>query len=275
MNILLNKPRTNQGLTRNMLRSICPAVFAPIPHSSRSDKYSFVSTESVLDSMEDEGFVPVHANQQKVRKEDRFGYQKHLIRFSKIDDLSMPDGERPEILFVNSHDGTSSFQLHAGFYRFACANGLVVSDGECARIRILHKNFTPDAVLTAVHGVAENMPRLIESIRRMKAVRLTDFERIEFARQALTLKYEEGKSPITPDRLLSVKRFGDSENNLWMTYNVVQENLIKGGQIGCQYVNGYFQRCRTRKVTSIDNNVRINKGVWNLADEFCRMKLIA
>lgn len=273
--MLLNQTRGRQGLTRNTLRSICPAVFAPVPHSNRSDKYAFVNTESVLDTLEDEGFVPVLANQQRVRKEDRFGYQKHLIRFSRIEDLFMPDGERPEILLVNSHDGTSSFQLHAGFYRFACSNGLIVSDGEFARIRLLHKNFTPDGIMTAVHEIVKNIPRLTESINRMKAVKLNDFERFEFARRALTLKYEEGKAPITPERLLAVRRFGDGENNLWMNYNIVQENLIKGGQMGCQFVNGSYQRCRTRQVTSIDKNVQINKGIWNLADEFCKMKLVA
>ncbi len=36
--------------------------------------------------------------------------------------------EANEIIFLNSHDGTSSYQMLAGMFRFVCQNGLVCGD---------------------------------------------------------------------------------------------------------------------------------------------------
>ena len=33
-----------------------------------------------------------------------------------------------EIVLLNSHDGTSSYQMLAGMFRFVCSNGLVCGD---------------------------------------------------------------------------------------------------------------------------------------------------
>ena len=37
-------------------------------------------------------------------------------------------GEANEIILLNSHDGTSSYQMLAGMFRFVCSNGLVCGD---------------------------------------------------------------------------------------------------------------------------------------------------
>ena len=35
----------------------------------------------------------------------------------------------PEVVFLNSHDGTSAYQLRMGIFRVVCTNGLIVSRG--------------------------------------------------------------------------------------------------------------------------------------------------
>jgi uncharacterized protein DUF932 len=43
---------------------------------------------------------------------------------------------KPEpLILLNSHDGTSSYQLMSGVFRIVCRNGLIVSEGEAQMIR--------------------------------------------------------------------------------------------------------------------------------------------
>src|SRR3546814_6865351 len=46
--------------------------------------------------------------------------------------------EANEIILLNSHDGTSSYQMLAGMFRFVCQNGLVCGD-TVADVRVPHK----------------------------------------------------------------------------------------------------------------------------------------
>jgi len=39
----------------------------------------------------------------------------------------------PEVYFLNSHDGTSAYQLRMGIFRVVCTNGLIVSRGAFRR----------------------------------------------------------------------------------------------------------------------------------------------
>ena len=59
--------------------------------------------------------------------------------------------EVPEIILLNSHDGSSSYQMIPGMFRFVCTNGLVcgTSFGE---IRVPHKG---DIVGRVIEGAYE------------------------------------------------------------------------------------------------------------------------
>lgn len=48
------------------------------------------------------------------------------------------DAEANEIVLLNSHDGTSNYQLLAGLLRFVCQNGLVFGD-TVADVRVPYK----------------------------------------------------------------------------------------------------------------------------------------
>jgi len=92
-----------------------------------------------------------------------------------------------------------------------------------------------------------------------------------FARAALTLKYDDPDkpAPITESQLLASRRFDDNRPDLWSAFNRVQENLVQGGLLG-RAANG--RRQRTRPVQGIDQNVRLNRALWLLADGMQRLK---
>ena len=63
--------------------------------------------------------------------------------------------------------------------------------------------------------------------------------------------------------MLTPRRYEDRRDDLWTVYNRVQESLIKGGLSG-RTVQG--KNNRTRAVTSIDGDVKLNRALWVMAE---------
>jgi Domain of unknown function (DUF932) len=111
------------------LQRLAPSIFASQPIEGVSDRYSFLPTSSILKGMLENGWVPVRVEQQSVRTEARRGFQKHLIRFARLEHLESWEKNqvRPEVVLLNSHDKSNAYQLHCGLFRLICSNGMVVA----------------------------------------------------------------------------------------------------------------------------------------------------
>lgn len=67
----------------------------------------------------------------------------------------------------------------------------------------------------------------------MKEIHLNSDEQHLFGRTALIVRYEdENKTPVTPEQIITPRRREDKQNDLWTTWQRVQENMIKGGLSG-------------------------------------------
>ena len=257
-------------IDNHQLRALAPSVFAGNAHAKVSDRYSFLPTSEVVDGLRGEGWAPVWAGEQKIRTEDRQGFQKHMIRLARVDDLARTQQERPELVLVNSHDRSSAYQLHAGIFRFVCSNGMILADSVFAKISITHLNFEPAKVIEASFEVVREMPAIADLLSDYKAKTLNSLERRAFGEAALLLKYDSlEEAPVGADKLLTHRRRDDAAPTLWNTLNVVQENMLDGGQ------RDYSRRRpenprrffgKTRAVKGLDENVRLNKALWHLAD---------
>lgn len=99
-------------------------------------------------------------------------------------------------------------------------------------------------------------------------------EQHAFARSALALRYDptdaDTPAPITDSQLLDARRFEDRRDDLWTVFNRVQENLTKGGLRG-RSASG--RAISTRPVTGIDQNVKLNRALWMLADAMRQIKV--
>jgi len=86
-----------------------------------SEKYRFFETSHIVEALMQEGFAVVRAQQSRSRIEGKQDFTKHLLRFRHA---SMADSAVqstvPEIVLVNSHDGSSSYTLSLGLYRVIC-----------------------------------------------------------------------------------------------------------------------------------------------------------
>jgi Domain of unknown function (DUF932) len=165
---------------------------------------------------------------------------------------------------VNSHNGTATYQTMAGAYRLICSNGLIVGIS-FAEARVRHMKNAPDEIVDASFRVIESLPGIAEGIESMRAITLEAGEREAFATAVLTLRYPE-EAPIRPTQLLSTRRSTDASSDLWTTLNVVQENILQGGQRRAD------SRRRTRKISSVSEDVRLNRSLWTLAEELKRLK---
>ena len=256
-------------IDNSQLRALAPSVFAGQAHAKVSDRYTFIPTATVVDGLSKEGWAPVWAGEQKIRTEDRQGFQKHMIRFARVDDLSRTQAERAELVLVNSHDRSSAYQLHAGVFRFVCSNGMILADAVFARISIMHLNFDPAKVIEASYNVVREMPRIADLLEGYKAKTLSTTERRAFGEAALLLKYDSlEKAPIDAERLLAHRRSEDAAPTLYNALNVVQENMLEGGQRDYRRRRPDSRRFfgKTRAVKGLDENVRLNKSLWHLAE---------
>ena len=260
--------RSEHPLSDDQIRAEAPSIFAQAPHGSRSERYSYIPTATVLQELRGEGFQPFMVCQTRVRQEGRRDFTKHMIRLRHASQIN--GREANEIILLNSHDGTSSYQMLAGMFRFVCQNGLVCGD-TFADVRVPHKGNVTDHVIEGAYEVLHGFEQVQNSRDAMRIVTLDDGEAEVFARSALTLKYDDsGKAlPITETQILRPRRFDDNRADLWSVFNRVQENLVKGGLAG-RAANGRQQR--TRPVQGIDQNVRLNRALWLLADGLRQLK---
>jgi hypothetical protein len=268
--------RADVPLSEDQIRAAAPSVFAEGKHASRSERYTYIPTIEVLRGLRKEGFEPFMVAQGASRIEGKAAFTKHLIRMRHAGRVStLPEAN--EIILINSHDGASSYQMLAGMFRFVCCNGLVVGH-VIDDIRIPHKGNIQGEVIDGAFRVLDEFEEVNGRTEAMKAMPLAPREQIAFATAALALRFgersvEEGGGhrpmPVTAEQLNEPRRAEDTAHTLWATFQRVQENVIRGGQLG-RTVQG--RRMQTRPVAAIDRSVSLNRALWMLAEEMRQIK---
>lgn len=269
--------RQRPELSDERLRSLAPSVFAGSPLPGVSERYAFVPTAQIVSRLRESGWSPVEASEQTVRLEDRRGFQKHLLRFQRRDVVPVKGEFAPELVLVNSHDRSSAYQLHAGLFRFVCGNGMIVADTTFERVSIRHSGFTPEEVIEASFRILDQVPVITSRVDQFRERQLTEGESTAFAEAALRLRFEDAaKAPVSPVKLLDPRRREDAGNDLWRVFNRVQENLLRGGQRDWTRRRADGTRfAKTRAVSGLDQNVRLNRELWNVAEKLANGETLA
>lgn len=259
--------RSNSPLSNDTIARYAPSVLAGEAHESRGERYRFIPTIDVIDGLRREGFQPFEVRQTRVRDQSKREHTKHLVRLRHAD-LIESAGEVPEIILVNSHDGTSSYQLLAGFFRMVCSNGLIAGD-VCNDVRIRHSGNVINDVIEGSYSVISNIKEVAGRIDTYKSTTLALSEQQAFAAAAQELRWGENAPIRESTQLLLPRRWEDNKADLWTTFNRVQENLIKGGLHG-RSKSG--RRTTTREVGGVNENVKLNRALWTLADRLAAIK---
>ena len=259
--------RSDYALSNDQIARYAPSVLAAEAHESRGERYSFIPTIDVIDGLRANGFEPFEVRQTRVRDQSRREHTKHMVRMRHPDAIGN-NSEVPEIILLNSHDGSSSYQLLAGFFRMVCSNGLIAGNVQ-NDVRIRHSGNVIDNVIEGSYQVIENIKEISDRIEVYKSIQMTREEQYLLADAAATARWGEEHNLNSVAEINLPFRYEDRHDDLWTTFNRIQENMIKGGLHG-RSKNG--RRTRTREVAGVTENVKLNRALWTLADEFAKLK---
>ena len=147
-----------------------------------------------------------------------------------------------------------------------CSNGLVIADQTFNQYKIRHKGFEKSGVIDVIREVTANIPTVVGRVQQMMGRILTPSQQRSFARQAIINRWGEERW-VDLSEVLGIRREEDKSNDLWTVFNRVQENLLDGGIItSTKDSKGRIKLNKTRKVKSIDENLRVNKMLWSLSE---------
>ncbi|EJG5925307.1 DUF945 domain-containing protein [Salmonella enterica] len=257
----INQIRRDRPLTHEELMQYTPSVFGEDKHASRSDRYSYIPTITLLENLRREGFEPFFACQSRVRDPGRRDYTKHMLRLRRAGQIT---GQQvPEIIILNSHGGESSFQLLPGVFRSVCTNSLVCGQS-FGEIRVPHRGDIVGKVIEGAYEVLSVFDRVEEKREAMQSLQLPPPAQQALAKAALTYRFGEEHQPVTTAQVLTPRRREDYGQDLWTVWNTLQENLLKGGLPG-HTVQG--KRTHTRAVNGIDGDVKLNRALWVMAEQ--------
>jgi hypothetical protein len=257
----------------------------------RSNRYGHLSTLEAAEILDGFGYGITQAAQKKARKQSGAPYAEHLVAFSPRAG-SVAAEFRPEIVLYNSHDGSSSLKLFAGAYRFICSNGLISGDGIETRLR--HSKANAAGFSAMVSEIAGELPALMDRVERLQSVTLSQAAQNEIAIRAAGLRWKDSReieavqnpetgvfeypwgayfTGRTVNGIGRANRFDDNGASAWLAFNRAQENVIRGGaeilSITEKAPRGKFRKARA--ITSVSDNVRINRCLWDIAEEIAEV----
>jgi hypothetical protein len=216
-----------------------------------SDKYSFIPSTKVIKDVIELGWSPVSATQRtsNARGSDN-SFAQHMVNFRIDNPISIShsgDVIYPQITFVNSHDGKSTFRFYAGLFRLVCSNGLTIPfklNGEelGKGFRIRHKGYDMKTLSDTFKDIVMDIKGSMRPIFDLNERMLTQEEKINFAKRGLSIRENIKRIDVqkflrsipdeTIDSILTPNRELDMGNNAWRVFNVVQESLISGNYKG-------------------------------------------
>jgi hypothetical protein len=252
--------RLERPLTDAEMLDTAPSIFAGEAHHSRSERYTYIPTIDILRGLQSEGFQPFMVGQAKARTADKREFTRHMLRLRHTD-LFHDSEVTQEIILLNSHDGTSSYQLIHGVFRFVCMKGMVCGD-VLEENRVHHKGNIKAQVIEAAARIVSDSAERQEVIEDMHHRRMTRGQQEAFAQAGIELRFgEDNASVITPAQALISVRPEDDGNTQWNVFNRVQEHLTKGGMDGRNRSNKVR---KVRPIKGMDKDTQFNRSLWRM-----------
>lgn len=234
------------------------------PSPVTTDKYRFLDTRKVVENMHDLGYEVFGARKSNTRTRNGV-FGMHEVDFRRPQDLGLKDfvKEMPRVLFINSYDGTKRAQFMAGLIRFACSNGMLVGS-HLSNEKFLHQGDEIDGLLDSLASVVKRTDEVFDQIEDYRTKTLDQEIYLDLAARAAALRFEETVK-VEPLTLIQPRRKDDTPRDLYTVFNVVQENILRGG---VPIINEKGQSRLSSPVNNIDRSNRLNQELWGLLEEF-------
>jgi len=239
-----------------------------------SHRYSHIPTTQIVQTIREAGWEFTSGTARKGRTPERIAHAAHVLRFSNPS-LPLINDNRIEAVLLNSHDGSTAFELGFGVYRMACANGLVVRTATVGSVRLVHSGLNLDNVFTAARSLVDRAPQVAETIERWSGTQLDHDLALQMSSRMARARW--GERFVEAD-LLSPRRGEDTRSDLWTVFNRAQESVIRGGmdvtltgnrrnEVG--EITGTYES--TRKATAIRGalkQMRLNQELFAIASDY-------
>ena len=240
-----------------------------------SPRYSHITSTRIADTLREAGWEFSDGTTRRARTPERAAHAAHVLRF-RNPALPTINGNIIEAVMLNSHDGSTAFQLGFGVYRLACANGLVVCTQSIGSIRMIHSGLNLDAVFRAAATLTNRAPEVAATVERWSNITLDDEQQLSLARRAVTARWQNATF-VDMDRMLRPQRAEDRGTDLWTSFNRVQERVLRGGMdvtLARDVVQEDGTTARvtsTRRATAIrgaTKQLRLNESLFQIAESF-------
>ena len=289
---------SSEPIPTPLLRQHIPSLFADRPHSSRSARYTQIPTSKVVEGLAAHGFRPFFAAQATPRPpkaplvggvpdpswvapESKLKFTKHVLRFRHESAFQDKEGAN-ELVLLNSHGGESGGQLWGGFLRHLCLNRMIAGD-RIAEIRVRHSGNIVEDFLEGAFHIVEQFPLIDESRQLMQDTHVSRHDALAFAKAALELRWPtpgpdpenpsapvSSPAPVTPAQVIAARdsRKDQAPDTVWGVLGNAQRSLLQGGLQGQTppRPGSRTRRVTTRPVGAIQEDIRLNRALWILAE---------
>lgn len=241
-----------------------------------SGNYQQANTGMVIEDLGKLGWLPVKASMRKSKGKPTI-FSKHMVIFQNPDIFikgENGDDSFPRIILTNSHDGFSSFRFSVGIFRLVCSNGLVIAVEKFGDLSIRHIGYTFEELQSTVQEIVKSLPERIGVMNSMKQRILSFEEKTKLAMDALLIRSgltpgsEEASKVIydeaTVEDVLKPVRVQDKHDDLWVTFNMIQEKMVKGGFKAVKEGEGRGRKVRSIK--SFEKDLDLNRKLFKLAE---------
>lgn len=200
---------------------------------------------------------------KKTAAQGKNGRGIHTVRI-KTRKAFMINGEEqfPEVVIINSYDGSSPLKIMCGIFRLVCSNGLVIKTKDFGEMRQRHMKTEEEIVMEIAAGFAKTATQAINLQSRLAETNLNQVQIKEFAKQAARLRWDKIAEDAEYEDLVKVTRPEDEGNDIWKVFNRIQEKMMNGGV----KLNG--MKRMAKPIENAAKDIWLNEELFSLAMSF-------
>jgi hypothetical protein len=229
-------------------------------HPKMSPRYKTVQTNLIAQKFKDLGFIVDGVHHRRSRTVQA-GYGRHMVKLSHPELLKSTDHNdvKMQLIVTNSFDGSSAFKIQLGFFRFVCANGMIVGE-TLESYKHKHTGMILEELDESIERIAAQVKNLSGLLSKMKEKNLSTAQIISFEHEAMKLRSDKIQAVEW-----TARREEDKPLDLFTVYNRIQEDLVRGGTAATSSSG----RVRVlREIKGVDKLRELNEKLFDLAVKY-------
>ena len=248
-----------------------PQAFAANPKPGVSARYSFLPTSRIIEDMDRLGWKVNEAKSNRSRTSANAEFGNHIVKFFHPDVYMKDQNGDVEayvnIVVMNNHMGTGSFKFEMGIFRLVCENGLIIKDKDFGGFNMRHSGYSFEQLQETLNTAMTRLPEVVGKINDYNQIIMSKEAQKAFAQQAFALRsYQDRQLTETElEEFLAPRRKQDEGDSLWVVLNRIQESVLKGGY---SITNKKDKLRRAKSIKNIQQDIKLNQQVWELAETF-------